>query len=151
LSFRRNFGIREEAEFEELTDLLALVQLPEVDDSSTWVFERSGTFTTSSLYKELTFTGFSDRWLVCMWKTKLPLKIIIFLCQVINDKIQSGEQLKKEIGLVQSAQCVVKLNILFNFFPTVQLLNFVGVFVEMYKSGLSPHPIQKTCGFFVES
>jgi hypothetical protein len=30
-----------------------------------------------------------------MWETKLPLKIRIFLWQVINDKIQSAEQLKK--------------------------------------------------------
>jgi hypothetical protein len=43
LTFRRNFGIREEAEFEGLTDLLALVQLSEANDSVTWVLENSGT------------------------------------------------------------------------------------------------------------
>jgi hypothetical protein len=45
--------------------------------------------------KELTFTGFYDRWVQCLWQTKIPLKIKIFLWQVINDKIQSVEQLKK--------------------------------------------------------
>jgi hypothetical protein len=32
---------------------------------------------------------------MCLWKTKVPLKIKIFLWRVINDKIQSAEQLKK--------------------------------------------------------
>jgi hypothetical protein len=45
--------------------------------------------------KELTFTGFYDRWVQCLWQTKIPLKIKIFLWQVINDNIQSAEQLKK--------------------------------------------------------
>jgi hypothetical protein len=55
---------------------------------------KNGIFSTSSLYNELTFSGFHNRWLLCMWKTKIPLKIRIFLWQVINDKIQSAEQLK---------------------------------------------------------
>jgi hypothetical protein len=85
LTFRRNFDIREELEFGELSDLLTDVQLTNAEDSVTWVLEKSGNFSTSSLYKELTFTGFSNRWLVCMWETKLPLKIRFFLWQVIND------------------------------------------------------------------
>lgn len=47
------------------------------------------------LYNELTFSGFTNRWLMCAWRTKLPLKIRVFLWQVFNDKIQSAGQLNK--------------------------------------------------------
>lgn len=60
------------------------------------MLERSGAFTTKSLYKELVCTGFSNRWMLCFWQTKVPLKIKIFLWRVVNDKIQSAEQLKKK-------------------------------------------------------
>jgi hypothetical protein len=30
-----------------------------------------------------------------VWQTKIPLKIRVFLWQILNDKIQSAEQLKK--------------------------------------------------------
>jgi hypothetical protein len=42
----------------------------------------------------------------CLWKTRVPLKIKIFLCQVIHDKIQSAEQLKKEwYGPIERKLC----------------------------------------------
>jgi hypothetical protein len=95
LTCRRNFGDKENREYNELMEMMARVHLANSQDSARWVLERSGKFTTSSLYNELTFTGFSDRWMLCPWKTKVPLKIKIFLWQVIHDKIQSAEQLKK--------------------------------------------------------
>jgi hypothetical protein len=87
LTFRRNFGDRENMEFVDLVDVMAGVNLTNSQDSVKWVLERSGSFTTSSLYDELTFTRFPNRWMLCLWKTKVPLKIKIFLWQVINDKI----------------------------------------------------------------
>jgi hypothetical protein len=96
LPFRRNLGDREDLELAELSDIVANVSLSNSIDSVKWLLERSGSFSTF-LYNEPTFTGFSNRWLlvVCLWKTKMPLKNKIFLWQVINDKIQSIEQLKK--------------------------------------------------------
>jgi hypothetical protein len=95
LTFRRNFGDIENQEYIELREMMSEIQLTNSQDSVRWILERSGNFTTSSLYNELTFTGFSDRCMLCLWKTKVPLKIKIFLWQVIHDKIQSTEQLKK--------------------------------------------------------
>jgi hypothetical protein len=95
LTFRRNFGVREAAEFSDLRELINSVTLSETRDSVQWVLEKSSAFSTSSLYNELTFTGCSNRWLMNVWKTKVHLKIRIFLWQVINDKIQSAEQVKK--------------------------------------------------------
>jgi hypothetical protein len=107
LIFRRNFGDRENQEFSELIDMMAGVHLTDSHDSARWVLEKIGMFTTSSLYKELTFTGFSNRWMLCLWKTKVPLKIKIFLWWVIHDKIQFAEQLKKRewSGLTECKLC----------------------------------------------
>jgi hypothetical protein len=109
LTFRRNFGVREAAEFSELSELINSVTLSETRDSVQWVLEKSGAFSTSSLYNEITFTGFSNRGLMNVWKTKVPLKIRIFLWQVINDKIRSAEQLKKRnwSGSVACKMCGV--------------------------------------------
>jgi hypothetical protein len=86
LTFRRNFGDRENQEFSELVDMMTGVHLTNSFDSARWILEKSGKFTSSSLYKELTFTGFSDRWMLSLWKTKVPLKIKIFLSHIIRDK-----------------------------------------------------------------
>ena len=59
-----------------------------------WLLERDGNFTTASLYRELMFPEVRNKWME-IWNAKLPLKIIFFLWQVYNDKIQSAEQLKK--------------------------------------------------------
>jgi transcription elongation factor Elf1 len=40
------------------------------------------------------FPGVVNKWMMCIWRAKLPLKIKIFLWQVCNDKIKSAEQLK---------------------------------------------------------
>jgi transcription elongation factor Elf1 len=40
------------------------------------------------------FLGVMNKWMMCIWKAKLPLKVKIFLWKVCNDKIQSTEQLK---------------------------------------------------------
>jgi hypothetical protein len=107
LTFRRNFGCREDQELAELTELVGGVSFSENKDIVKWVLEKSGRFTTSSMYKDLTFTGFFDRWMQCLWQTKIPLKIKIFLWQVINDKIQSAEQLKKRnrTGPIECGLC----------------------------------------------
>jgi hypothetical protein len=55
LTFRRNFGVREAAEFSDLMELINSVTLSETRDSVHWVLEKSGSFSTSSLYNELTF------------------------------------------------------------------------------------------------
>jgi hypothetical protein len=36
-----------------------------------------------------------NKWMMNVWRAKLPLKIKIFLWQLYNDKVQKAEQLKK--------------------------------------------------------
>jgi hypothetical protein len=57
--------------------------------------EKNKDFSTSSLYKELTFPAVVNKWLMNVWRAKLPLKIKIFLWQLYNEKIQTAERLKK--------------------------------------------------------
>jgi hypothetical protein len=94
LTFRRNFRPSHTAEWEDLVILVEEVNLLQTPDSVKWSIEKSGLFSTTSLYRELMFPGVVNKWMMCIWRAKLPLKIKIFLWQVCNDKIKSAEQLK---------------------------------------------------------
>jgi hypothetical protein len=96
LTFRRNFGEKEKEEWDELILLLEGVSLSHCPDSVRWCLEKSGNFSTSSLYKALTYPGVENKWMNSIWRAGLPLKIKMFLWQVCNDKIQSAEQLRKK-------------------------------------------------------
>jgi hypothetical protein len=61
LSFRRNLGEREESEFAELLGILEGLQLSNSKDVVKWDFEKTGIYSTSSLYNKLTFTRFHNR------------------------------------------------------------------------------------------
>jgi hypothetical protein len=82
-------------EWAELSALIEGASLTDLPESVRWCLDKKGFFTTASLYREIFYTGFENRWMMSIWKAKIPLKIMIFLWQVCNDKIQSAEQLKK--------------------------------------------------------
>jgi hypothetical protein len=107
LTFRRNFGDREEREWDELTLLTGGVSLSQESDFVIWTLEKNKEFSTSSLYKEMAFPGMINKWMMNVWRAKLPLKIKFFLWQVYNDKVQTAEQLKKRnwSGLVDCKLC----------------------------------------------
>jgi hypothetical protein len=77
-TFRRGFGVVEENEWGDLVELAERINITQLDTVS-WSLERSGNFTTASLYKELTFPGIMNNWMLNIWKAALPLKIKIFL------------------------------------------------------------------------
>ena len=60
-----------------------------------WVLEKSGSYSTRSLYKALTFGGIESCFLKDIWKARIPLKIQIFIWMVYHDRIQAAVQLKK--------------------------------------------------------
>jgi hypothetical protein len=51
------------------------------------VSNKKGVYTIKSLYTEIFFPGFENKWMMCIWTARIPLKIKIFLWQVCNDKI----------------------------------------------------------------
>lgn len=95
LTFRWNFGFREERQWEALSSILEEVTLDQQQDPVIWVLEKCNNFSTSSLYNAITFPGVENKWMMSIWGANLPLKVKIFLWELCNDKIQSAEQLKK--------------------------------------------------------
>jgi hypothetical protein len=57
LTFRRNFGDQERAEWDELEKELDGVELNDEVDSVRWMLTVHGQFTTSSMYKYWSFPG----------------------------------------------------------------------------------------------
>jgi hypothetical protein len=94
LTFRRNFRLSHTSEWEDLVMLVEGINLSQTPDTVKWNLEKSGLFSTALLYRELMFPRVVNKWMMCIWRAKLPLKVKIFLWQVCNDKIQSAEQLK---------------------------------------------------------
>ncbi|PUZ46519.1 hypothetical protein GQ55_7G086200 [Panicum hallii var. hallii] len=68
LKFRRNFAGMEEIEWEGLLRRVEDVVISHSPDSVTWALERSGLFTTSSLYRELQFPGVTNRYMMDIWE-----------------------------------------------------------------------------------
>jgi hypothetical protein len=78
LTFRRSFGPAEIEEWQGLFSQINEVQLQDGPDIVTWALERKGNFTTTSLYKELTFPGEENREIMSIWRARIPMKIKIF-------------------------------------------------------------------------
>jgi hypothetical protein len=74
------------------------VSLSTYEDEVKWASEKSGCFSTSSLYRFLSSGGVRIKRMEEIWGTKLPFKIRIFLWQAVHDKLQSVEQLKNRSG-----------------------------------------------------
>jgi hypothetical protein len=111
ISFRRSLAPGEEASWAELLGLLQDKQLEEGDrDTVTWALDNSKTFTTKSLYRFVTHRGVCIPKAENVWKSKLPLKIKVFLWQMKHDKLQVATSLKKRGWKgVYTAACVATL------------------------------------------
>jgi hypothetical protein len=66
------------AKLGELIKKLQGVNLSADEDMVRWAFEKSGCFSTSSLYRFLSSGGVHSRRMEEIWGTKLPLKIGFF-------------------------------------------------------------------------
>lgn len=96
VNFRRSHSSREYTNWEELLGLLQNIDLDqEVRDDFTWALDSSKAFTTKSLYRFITHRGVCISASQDVWKTKLPLKIKIFLWQLQHNKLQMAASLKK--------------------------------------------------------
>ena len=63
-------------------------------DKPIWNWESSGNFSVKSMYSHLCRNQIRLPYHV-IWKAKLPLKIKVFLWQLLHDKLQSAVQLKR--------------------------------------------------------
>jgi hypothetical protein len=53
--------------------------------------EKSGKYSTKSMYKYLLHRGVNNKRMRRLWKSKLPMKMKIFIWLAFQNRIQSGE------------------------------------------------------------
>ena len=96
IAFRRSFG---PAEVQEWADLREVVPLPLSQDPDTvsWSLSPSGEFSVSSAYQALCRLPVLQ-WLSPLWKASMPLKIKIFVWQLMRDRLPSGTEVLKRHG-----------------------------------------------------
>ncbi|KAE8783925.1 hypothetical protein D1007_42566 [Hordeum vulgare] len=94
--FRRSLS---RAEVQDWEVLKALVPLPDssVNDSVSWSISPSGELSVSSAYLALCRV-LVPPWLSPLWKALLPLKIKIFVWQLLRDRLPSGTEVLKRHG-----------------------------------------------------
>ena len=81
--------------WKDLMSQLEGVRLNSEKDKVTWVLEKSGRFTTKSMYRWFLHRGVLNKRLCRIWKCRLPMKIKVFLWQISNNRLPTGAELKK--------------------------------------------------------
>jgi hypothetical protein len=77
-----------------ITSKLENLPLSSTPDRISWKLNRNGIFSTKSVYKflELPLAGSHNKWI---WRTKIPLKIKIFMWQLCRNALPTRENLRK--------------------------------------------------------
>lgn len=74
-NFRRSFGANEMRDWENLMLELDQVQLNGGEDLVRWRLEKSGSYSTKSMYMLLSCEGVLNNRLKKLWKNKMPMKL----------------------------------------------------------------------------
>ena len=96
IPFRRTFGADDLVAWEQLMDKLRGVRLQGSKDYPIWILEKSGCYSTRSMYRFLSHRGVINKRMERLWKSKLPLKLKIFMWLAIQGRIQTGVALKQK-------------------------------------------------------
>lgn len=94
MDFRRALSAEEAEQWEDLMNLIIDVRITEGGDKVTWVLEKSGIYTTKSMYRMLAHRGVVNYRMRKVWGSKIPLKIKIFLWLAMQNRLQTGVNLK---------------------------------------------------------
>ena len=91
--FRRRLNADLTGQWSNLQDQVRNLNLPNAPDSVYWYLNKSGKYTTKSMYKwlEKPLSGCNYRWI---WKAKIPLKIQIFLWQLSQDAVLTRQVMR---------------------------------------------------------
>jgi rubrerythrin len=107
IEFRRTFGQGELAEWEEMLTEMRCVSIQEGRDGIRWCLEKSGQYTTRSMYRFLVHRGVLNMHMQRVWKARLPMKLKVFMWQVFQDKLQKGEGGLKKPKWKGDGNCMV--------------------------------------------
>lgn len=66
-------------------------------DVVSWGLENSGSFTTKSLYRFITYGGLTSTVDQRIWKCTIPTKIKVFMWQLHHGKLSAATVLKKKV------------------------------------------------------
>jgi hypothetical protein len=95
VQFRRELTGNQMEMWRSLLDMLRGMTISTDDDIVIWTLEKHGCFSTRSMYRYLCFGGVISNQMREVWGTRSPLKVRIFLWQMLHDKLQTVEQQKK--------------------------------------------------------
>ena len=98
INFKRSFSRNDMENWELILDMIQFTFLSDQKDRVRWAFEKKGEFSVKSMYRWLAYGGVSDPTLKKIWRLKIPLKIRVFLWQVIHDRLPTREQILKRYG-----------------------------------------------------
>lgn len=97
MEFKRCLSVEEYNSWLNLLDMLKDCALTDNKaDRVLWNLDMKNQFSTKSLYRFCTDRGVHSKVAGHLWKSKVPLKIKFFLCQVLNNKLQVAENLVKK-------------------------------------------------------
>lgn len=92
MNFRRWLPENLQMELRKLRDILFAVSLNNDNDKPRWLGEKSGIFTVNSVYNQM-FCVERDHPNLHIWKSKIPLKIKIFIWLIQHNAILTKDNL----------------------------------------------------------
>jgi hypothetical protein len=98
-------GSRERNDLRCLMVSIAGTQLSEGQDVISWALELSGKFSVKSLYRKL-FQGTPRKHFSDIWKVDVPMKICIFLWQLLRKRLPSNDNIHR-IRSPSSGRCAL--------------------------------------------
>ena len=97
MEFRRNFGPHDAIDWTNLKREVEAIHRDTGHDMVKWDLEASDSFSSNSLYLKLC-SGNTLIYLKEMWRTRVPLKIRVFLWQMIRGRLPSSDNIAKRLG-----------------------------------------------------
>ena len=97
IGFRRALDQEGMAQWRDLLSLLDAVELQEGRDEVRWALEQTGVYSVSSMYRLLS-QGATVAYADDIWDSRLPLKVKIFMWQLVLDRLPTCRQLAAHLG-----------------------------------------------------
>ena len=96
IPFCRPLGACDIPVWEALMDRLDSVHLFAATDTPVWELEKSGKYSTKSMYQFLSHRGVINKRLKKLWACRLPMKLKVFLWLAVHGRLQTGAALKQK-------------------------------------------------------
>ena len=95
IDFRRSLDPSDLTQWDHLLRVLAQTSISDTEDKVRWALEKKGVFSTRSMYHFLSDRGVLNGRMQRLWKSKLPMKIKVFLWLAFQDRLPTGIVLKR--------------------------------------------------------